>query len=523
MKDLKGLEPSDYLKILWRRRWYALAVFILTIGISSVYSFRKPDVFRSSSMILVEEPPVSRDYVRPSDASGPKEKIDAVRQQIQSRTFIERMIQEFQLFGYGTSDDFMMDRAVLAVRSTIEVQSTSRNTFSISYSAIDAQLAQAVTRRIVDSLIQSSNSARKSRAVGTDQFLDEQLRQTEQALQAQEERIKEFKSAHLGRLPEQSNENIRKLEQLTDQLSETDNALESLYTQQRQLVTRAEEQKKSLELLSQSMLTDPSFSDPYTGSYSSSDPRLQAKEAELETLLSKYTPSHPDVIRVSREVEEMKRQLSQDSSEEFAASGSEDSTMDAVTARDPVTGPNGDGGSEEDWMLDMIAAEMNLQAEILNNDIEKKKKDRASILNRIRVYENQVRSVPELEQQLAALGRQRDILARQYSGLVNDKFQAQLTTNLETNRNTDSYRIIDEANLPEKPIFPDRKQMAFMGLGAAFLLAMGASFGRELLDSTLSSEEETAKVLKLPVLVSVYEISRKHEGQTGKGRMAESA
>jgi capsular polysaccharide biosynthesis protein len=68
---------------------------------------------------------------------------------------------------------------------------------------------------------------------------------------------------------------------------------------------------------------------------------------------------------------------------------------------------------------------------------------------------------------------------------------------------------MDEANLPELPSSPNRLQIALIGLLAGLVLGVGASLGRELLDSTLSTEEEAAAELKMPVLVSVYEISNR--------------
>jgi len=48
---------------------------------------------------------------------------------------------------------------------------------------------------MVETLIQFGNSSRKTRAMETDQFLDEQLRQTGQDLAANEQKIKQFKTS----------------------------------------------------------------------------------------------------------------------------------------------------------------------------------------------------------------------------------------------------------------------------------------------------------------------------------------
>jgi capsular polysaccharide biosynthesis protein len=48
-----------------------------------------------------------------------------------------------------------------------------------------------------------------------------------------------------------------------------------------------------------------------------------------------------------------------------------------------------------------------------------------------------------------------------------------------------------------------------MGIGAGMAVGLGAAVGREVLDSTLGTEEEVAAVLKLPVLAAITEIPAK--------------
>jgi succinoglycan biosynthesis transport protein ExoP len=116
---------------------------------------------------------------------------------------------------------------------------------------------------------------------------------------------------------------------------------------------------------------------------------------------------------------------------------------------------------------------------------------------------------PALEQQLLVLSREHETFKNQYDGLRGKKFQAQMTATLETNENNNIYRVVDEANLPEKPAFPNRVQIILLGIAAGIGLGIGAAFGREFLDTTLSSEDEVAKVLNLPVLGTISEIPQK--------------
>ncbi|MBN2062861.1 MAG: hypothetical protein JW882_20835 [Deltaproteobacteria bacterium] len=519
MKNLKNLNPSDYWKILLRRKWYALgAFFIVSCGFIA-YSLYTPDVFRSTAMLQVETAPIPRDYVRPSDMSTPREQIAAVNQLIQSRSFLERLIQEFQISGYGANEDFVMDNAVRSVRKNVQVESTSHNTFTISYVSIDPQLAQSFTERIVELLIQTSSSSRKGRALETDQFLDDQLRQTQQYLADQEEKIKQFKLDHLGWLPEQRPENMNALSALKRQLMDIEEKLQDALNQKK-LMEASAIQQEQINFMTQSLMPTESLLGNYEeGGDKETDPDLAEKEAQLDELSSRYTPNHPDVIQIAKEVGDIKKRLAKKSIGDAMPDDTQFLGMDGTS----VEAENENPVPEMDGTANIESAGINFEQELIQNTIAGIEKKKEAIQSEIRLYEEKLKLAPQVEQELSALLRDRDLLERQYRSLKDDKLQAQMTANLENTKNSDTYEVIDPANLPENPVFPDRTQIAFMGFGLAVAMSIGAAFGRELLDSTLSTEEEAVKVLKLPVLVSIYEISKKKAGKSRKMPTAKSA
>jgi succinoglycan biosynthesis transport protein ExoP len=504
MKDLRNLGPFDYLRILWRRKWYALAGLVLVSGGAAIYSWRMVDIYKSESTVLVESAVIPQDYVRPSERSSPEEQIAAIRSQLQSRRFLEQMIQEFQLYDYGTGKDFSMDNAVASLRNNIQVTSVSRNTFSISCSATVPQVAQNLTGRVVQALIQSGNSSRKNKAVETDQFLDQQLRQTEQKLSDQEEKIKQFKIAHLGELPEQSSANMNALSGLNAQLASVENALQNARDRQKMLDLRAQEQNR-LNVLGSSILSSPDLlSSPdshETKNTPPANPLLKAKQEELNALRLKYTPNHPDVIRLSREVEQLKRQ----EAEMAAASESSEATPLGATQEKPASTEPEKSELMTGAIMEAESAQIKMETDAIKSEIANRQKEREAILSQIRTYQNRLDKAPALEQEFMALSREHDALRQQYASLKSKKFQAQMTANLETDSNSDSYKVIDDANLPEKAAFPDRMHIILMGLAAGLLVGIGAAFGRELLDTTLNGEDEVASVLKLPVLATIAE------------------
>ena len=83
--------------------------------------------------VMVDEPLVSEDYVRPTVRSTPEDRINSIREQLASRTFLERMIEQFQMYGFGSNPKFLMESAVKTAQRQIGIEKTSNNTFTISF------------------------------------------------------------------------------------------------------------------------------------------------------------------------------------------------------------------------------------------------------------------------------------------------------------------------------------------------------------------------------------------------------
>jgi succinoglycan biosynthesis transport protein ExoP len=325
--------------------------------------------------------------------------------------------------------------------------------------------------------------------------LEEEVKENRSALKNQEEKIKRFRSANRGQLPERSEQNAANLKQLKKDLEETENKLDDLKVQNQFLDRRAQE-RLMLDPLTEPLYQTDSTPSSAMNSESSLNPeaKLAAKEAELKALLIRYQPSYPDVVSLQAEVDALKKQLNQDPTDNSAASDNSASTRPEE--------------ADEDLSLDVDLADIKFQAEIIKNDIEKLEKKRESLTSQIQMYEDSAKLAPELETRLYELNRERERLEKLWQSSVSKRDEARRTLDLEE-EDAGSYSIMDEASLPELPYSPNRMRIALMGLFAAFVMGIGASFGRELLDATLSTEEEVAATLKVPVLVSVYEISNR--------------
>jgi polysaccharide biosynthesis transport protein len=498
MKELKNLNLSDYLKIIWRRKWYFAVTAAIVIAGVCIFVWCLPGMYRSEAKVEVDSPFVSEDYVRPVIRSSASDRINWIREQISSRTFLERIVEQFQIDGYGAQPDFVMENAVTSLRKRIGIDQTSGTTFTISFFSNEPKSAQNINKRLVDELIRSSTASRVDKTLATDQFLDEQLRQSSQALSAQEDKIKQFKVAHLGELPEQSEVNMNTLTGLYAQLATTENALQQGRDQQKALDYRIQERKR-LRLIERSVAnTENANKKSDKAVPSGMESELAARKAVLNTLLTKYTRKHPDVETLERQIQELEVKIKDQKDNPEAAEPS-------GVRRDAIANAGTPGMSSQiDQDPEDVAFAFEMDS--LKKQIERREKDRQKIQLQIEECQRRLKLAPALEQEMSTLLREEEILKQQYLNLQSKKFTSQMSATVESDKKNETYKIIDEPSLPRFPESPNRFQLLLMGIGGGIVLGLGAAFGREMLDSTIRSEEEATALLSLPVLVSIMEI-----------------
>src|SRR5262245_30928993 len=99
MKTLQSLSIADYFKILRRRIWY-IVITTAVVGVAATtYVWRLPPLYKSETVIMVSPRLLPENYIAPLVQETAADRIDFVRNQLRSRAFVERIIQEFQLGG----------------------------------------------------------------------------------------------------------------------------------------------------------------------------------------------------------------------------------------------------------------------------------------------------------------------------------------------------------------------------------------------------------------------------------------
>jgi uncharacterized protein involved in exopolysaccharide biosynthesis len=94
----KKYTPEDILLIIRRRFWLLVLPFALVSATTAVIARRLPNLYRSETVILVVPQRVPENYVRSTVTARIEDRLNSISQQILSRTRLERIIQDFDLY-----------------------------------------------------------------------------------------------------------------------------------------------------------------------------------------------------------------------------------------------------------------------------------------------------------------------------------------------------------------------------------------------------------------------------------------
>ena len=121
---------------------------------------------------------------------------------------------------------------------------------------------------------------------------------------------------------------------------------------------------------------------------------------------------------------------------------------------------------------------------------------------------------------MADIERNYETSQKNYQALLEKKMSASLAENMEKRQKGERFRVIDPANLPEKPIKPDRIKVALGGSAVGLGLGAGLVYLLEFLNPAFRRPDDFNGVLDKPILavIPVLNLERK-EGKVKELRL----
>ncbi len=507
--ETEALHFSDYLTILRRRKKQFLVPALMILIISLVIAFILPPSYRSTATVLIEQQEIPTDLVRSTVTSYAAERIQIIRQRVETRANLSRIIEKFDLFPAERQSGNLED-VIGRVRKSIEVEMVSADVldargrasqatiaFELSFSSDTPEVAHEVASELVDLYLQENIRMRTQKARVTSGFLAQEEERLARDVSDLEAKLARHKEKNVGLLPELMNLNLQQMERTERELEETERQIFNL-----------EERKIYLE----SQLAQL---EPYTGV--SPAARLRELQTQYLSASALYASGHPDLVRMRRQIDLLKKEvgsvdetgdISQQLTEvraQLAAAREKysDDHPDVINLRKSAATlekalTNAPASPRTDVSLKpdnpaYISIQTQLDAARLNLKAGQEKRARARA--RIAEYERRLVQMPRVEQQSLALQREYESALAGHREIKQKLTQAQVAEQLEMQEKAERFSVIEAPHLPGRPDKPNRPAIVFLGLVLSFGAGVGYASLVEYMDRTIRGSKSVSTLL----------------------------
>ena len=508
------VSPEHYLRLIIHRKWLVLGAFVLASAATFIISSRLPNIYMSSTLILVDPQKVPESYVKATVTGDLRNRLGTLQQQILSATRLQKIIDSLNL--YPMERKTMAREDVIAMmQKDVSVSIVSNyggsqdlEAFRIGYSGGDARQVAQVANDLAAQFMDENLKAREQQSTGTSEFLQNQLQETKKVLEAQEAKLKDFKLKHIGEMPEQQTANLQILGQLQSQLQ-----LES------EALARAEQQRSTIQVLmpQSAPVVDLDETDlkPASNATASKAPQKESLliglRARLTAMQQRYGDQHPDMRKLKAQIadEEAKDQgVKAAVPVEAAAAAPSEPKADAPPARRAPRAPPSYSNPVLQSQLTTIEAE-----------IPKHQAEQRRLNKQIAAYQAKLEAIPVREQEVTALVRDYEISKGHYSQLLEKGLSAETATQLEIRQKGEKFSILDPAQPAERPSKPNRGMINTAGSVGGLILGLFLALVTDLLGVSITSPQQITEAFGLPVLEVIPVIHTYADRRTRKKRL----
>ncbi|HEY1807506.1 MAG TPA: hypothetical protein VGG42_03035 [Acidobacteriaceae bacterium] len=490
----KGFDLQRIRDLVQRRHMMFLvplfAGWLLVWGLS----FALPKKYKSTTLILVQEPTMPKNYVLPNISDNLQDRLQSITQQLESRTRLLTIIRQLHL-NQRDGRTVSPDSAVEAMRKEIDVElvrdsSGLINAFKVSYRASSPQIAQQVVGELTTNFMNENLAARQMLSQDATKFLQGQLETARQQLADQEVKVRGFETAHQGELPDQQTSNLQILNGLEGQLQGQQDSLRAAMQQRSYYQSLVEQYRAAAPVRT---------ADGAPTGLAAMDMQLQTLRTQLADLSTRYTDAYPDVQNLKGQIAKLEKQRAA-----LAAQLKTRSSGEQAGAAALENGP-------------LAQAESQLHA--IDTEITTRQQAITQVQAKISDYQGRLNAAPAAQQELSDLNRGYTQSQSDYNDLLKKENESQMATSMEQMQQGERFTMQDPPNLPTTPDFPNPLKFCAIGLAFGLVLGVGLVVALEFIDDRMHMGEEIREMLPIPVISEIPEIVTAADVRTSRRRV----
>ncbi len=523
----QAIDIRDYFNIIKRRSKFLLVPFLVISILSIVLAVVLPSVYRSIATILIEEQEIPSDLVRSTVTTFADQRIQVISQRIMTRSNLLELINKFDLYAKERKSK-SEERILEKMRESIKVEPLSANVidkrngmpslatiaFTLSFDNDNPALAQKVANELTSLFLKENIKSRTESAQNATLFLREEANRLREKINETQTKLAAFKEKNLNQLPQVSQLNQQELTSLNTQLLTLDSQERSLHEREFYL------EGELSQIDPHSMATNASGARVYD-----SKDRLKLLESQFPSMQATYSATHPDVIKVKREIESLKKQtgnktdLNKLNAELITKKAQLASSIKQYSEKHPdvlrlqkqITTLQDSLANTQGTETDQIESKpdnpayitLKAQLESIHAELASLAFTRSKLAQKGEDLRNNLRQAPLVEKEYIDLLQDLDNNNMRYREVSARKMEAEISQQLEVERKGERFTLIDPPQEPLEALSPNRPAIFFLGFVFAIAGGFGSVFLAEMLGATVNNEKTITHLLGVAPLASI--------------------
>jgi polysaccharide biosynthesis transport protein len=535
---------QSFLVAIRRRRGPLLLVTAAVLALAVLAALFWPPRYSATGVILIEQQELPSELVRSTVSSYASQRVQVISQRVMTSENLMNIILRYGLYAdlrrrrprEEVIKEMRRDTSLQMISADVIDPRDGRPTkatiaFSITYNSPSADLASKVANELVSLYLQQNIESRQQSSRDAAVFLTGESARLDRDIKELQAKIADFKEHHAEELPELTQFNEQKATRIEEEIRDTDSQLRSLAQQvtyldaqlaqinpTAQVYTSTGERVQSpadrlkfvrteyARALAMYSLDHPDVKrlkremegleagatvDANTARGEVNDDRRQLEEAqtELASAQKRYSPDHPDVVRLERLVASLQKRV--------ATQTVETPVVTAAAPEELADKPPSTTADNPPYI------QIQAQREAAASQIRALNKKRGELQATLAGLEQRLSHTPMVERDYTAMLRDLDSAQLEYRRQRQKQNEAQSAENLETERKGERFTLIEPPFTPEEPTSPNRPLVLIFGL----MFALSAGFGTvailESTDASVRGSHDLQALLASPPLAAI--------------------
>jgi polysaccharide biosynthesis transport protein len=505
------------------------ATFFVILALAALAAYYWPPVYRSTGTILIEQQEMPEDFVRSAISSYADQRVQVISQRVMTSSNLLEIIAKYNLYAAERVTQ-TREAVVDKMRKEIKLEMISADVvdprqgratkatiaFAVSYDSHSPHLAAEVANELTSLYLRENLESRKQQAAGTADFLGIEAARIGTQVTQLEQKIADFKAKHENSLPEYAQLNIQLASRAQDDLRDLDARIRALDQQ----IVFLDSQ------LAQINPTGTLYNDKTGQRIMGAADQLKLLKSEYARAIASYADTHPDVIRLKSQIEGLEKDVGSQNNYRDTERELERARTDLAAARESHTeehpdvvrlsrqvsqleeqlknAPHTPATPVRDEEPDNPAyIEIRANRQAAETERTSLLAQRAQVRVRLAELERRSAATPMIERDYNALMSDLESAQKKHAEVQQKQMEAQLASNLETERKGERFTLIEPPLEPEKPAKPIQLLILLVGFVLAMVAAIGSLQLLEALDTRIRNRADIIALLTVPPLAVI--------------------